>query len=158
MTESIKTIFTKDEIDEFIKDLQGSIGDEKRVKELLGIKSLPILVAYLKEIGMPEKIVSKAAAVEMTRVRMIDLLTNPKVRNCVISDKGIEYDFNYNKEYYRRDKLGLDENNIFRLSKDRYFQIIEDYYERVFLMNCLENAYEPRIEISDEGYTRMARS
>ena len=94
MEETIKVQFTKEEIDEFINNLQSSIGDAKKVKELLHVKSLPILIAYLEEIRTPEDILDKAGAVEAIRIRMIEILTDARYKNCVVSDTGIEYDYN----------------------------------------------------------------
>ena len=154
MEETIKVQFTKEEIDEFINNLQSSIGDVKKVKELLHVKSLPILIAYLEEIGTPENVLDKAGAVEAIRIRMIEILTDARYKNCVVSDTGIEYDYNYNKGFYRREKLGLDENNVFRLSKDKYFKNSEEYESIIYLMNDMENAFNPRIEIGEANCGR----
>ena len=149
MVKQIKTKFTKEEIDEFIDSLQNSIGDEKKVKELLHVRSLPIIIAYLKEIGLPEDILSRPSAVEASRIRMIEIFTSPKNKNCVVSDTGIEYDCDYNKGYYRKEKFGLDENNYFRLSKDKYFKFKGSRWKKLYIMNDMETAYDPKIEIRD---------
>ena len=85
MDEEIKLAFTEEEVDEYINDLQNAVGNKEKVDELLNLEHLPILVAYLRRIGMPEEYLEYAGVVDLTRFKMRDVLSCKSFKFCTVS-------------------------------------------------------------------------
>ena len=82
MENKIKTTFTNEEINEYIAELNNAIGNKRKINKLLDLSHLPILVAYLRKIGVNEKLLSLAAVVEFTRREMKEILSDKTLIQC----------------------------------------------------------------------------
>lgn len=117
MKENVQKDFTNEEIDKFIEDLNNAVGSKEKVNELLGIKNLPIFIAYLRRIGVKTELLEYAAVVDLTRLKVMREFVHAKSPDdCKVTDKGIEY-----KGWNVTEKIEVDENGVFRLSDSEYF-------------------------------------
>lgn len=119
MESKIKTNFTEEEISEYIKELNSAIGNKRKVNKVLDLYHLPILVAYLRKIGVSEELLSLAAVAEFTRYKMREVLTDPNMNKCEVLDTGVE--FERKARFPHLEKIGVDEGNVFRLGNEKYF-------------------------------------
>lgn len=118
MDSNIKITFTNEEIDEYIKDLNDAKGSERKINKLLDLKHLPILVAYLRKIGVDDNLLSLAAVVEFTRTKMKEVLTSPGIKEWNVTDTGV--DFIQHGKYLHPEIIGVDEG-VFWLGNEKYF-------------------------------------
>ena len=119
MEKNIKVTFTNEEVDEYINSLNNAKGSERKINKLLDLNHLPILVAYLRRIGVDEELLSLAAVVEFTRYRMRDVLTSSNVKEWNVTDTGVEFE-RYDI-FPHPEKIGVDSINVFWIGKDKCF-------------------------------------
>lgn len=119
MAKDIKVNFTEEEIVEYINELNGAKGNNRKINKLLDLSHLPILVAYLRKIGVSEELLSLAAVVEFTRYKMKDVLTSPSIKEWKVTDTGIE--FEKHDKFPHPEKVGVDSENTFWLGNDKFF-------------------------------------
>lgn len=161
MAGEIKIDFTEDEINEFIAELNSSIGNKRKVDKLLDLNHLPILVAYLRKIGMDEKLLSLAAVVEFTRYKMREVLSDKTLKQCKVTDTGVV--FEKNKENSKVEKIGVDKLNLFCLGEHEFFgkQDMSENTERypiwpkeqyVYLQRRIYDYQNPDRAISNSGW------
>lgn len=119
MAKDIKVNFTEEEILEYINELNNAKGNNRKINKLLDLSHLPILVAYLRKIGVSEELLSLAAVVEFTRYKIKDILTSDSIKEWNVTDTGIEFE-KYDK-FPHPEKLGVDSADTFWLGNEKYF-------------------------------------
>ena len=167
MENKIKTTFTNEEINEYIAELNNAIGNKRKINKLLDLSHLPILVAYLRKIGVNEKLLSLAAVVEFTRREMKEILSDKTLRQCEITDSGVF--FEKDEINSKPEMIGINKMGVLCLGNERYFgkqDVTEEYDESrlwpveryVRLQRRCGCVTDPNRSISNSGWAlcRMA--
>ena len=68
---------------------------------------------------MNEEFLLSAGVVELTRLKMKQVLTDPKLKTANFTDSGLE--FMYDRKVAKKEKIGLNEENVFELGAESYF-------------------------------------
>ena len=146
MKENVQKVFTKEDVDKFIEELNSSVGSKEKVSKLLSIKNLPVLLEYLRRIGVNPELLEYAAIVEFARYRIIRELSYVKTsEECKVTDKGMEY-----KDWNLTEKMGVDEDGVFHLSSDEYFSMPDENGE-VYLMETRKGESKVKRKINKYG-------
>lgn len=157
MENNIKITFTNEEVDEYINELNAAKGNERKINKLLDLKHLPILVAYLRRIGVDEELLSLAAVVEFTRMKMRNVLTSPGTKEWNVTDTGVDF-IQYGK-YPHPEIIGVDEGTFWlgneKLFGRKYREVFGELWPvdaYMYLKRKMYDSKDPDRAISKHGF------
>ena len=89
MKAEVRKEFTEEEIKGFMNDLAKATGSYEKIKKVLSDENLPLLLSYLRKIGVNSTLLEYAGVVELTRKNMIRVLSNASTNGLSITEDGI---------------------------------------------------------------------